>query len=393
MKVKNIVIDSVGGIDNISLQFHEQMNIICGPNGIGKTTILECIAHMFLTGHTGILKRNVKSDNSTINITVLVDNIERESEVKFAGFSPEIANQINSNLSPFSKKLLSLKITRTFQYQSLPSVTKDTKKENHNLYDETRGGIIIHDVKNWFVNRYLYSAHVDALSREQLVNFQLAKSAFSILNKNFEFSRVDASTNEILINTPSGEIYYEYLSSGFKSILSIVFGIIKEIEYRFIEPRIEAKNFDGVILIDELELHLHPDWQERISEILIKVFPLAQFITTTHSPHVIQFAEPNQVIALGFNDGKVLKRELINDEFGFQGWTIEEVLTDVMDMQDTRTTIFKKTMSDFEAAIENEDYSLAKTTFDIIDIMLHPQNPLKKLLKFQLASIYSISND
>ncbi|MEK5761019.1 AAA family ATPase, partial [Acinetobacter variabilis] len=68
-------------------------------------------------------------------------------------------------------------------------------------------------------------------------------------------------------------MFYEYLSSGFKSIISILFGIIKDIELRFKEPYCNAKDFDGIILIDEVELHLHPEWQEKASSILKKVFP------------------------------------------------------------------------------------------------------------------------
>jgi len=393
MKIKNITINAVGGIAAISLPFNDKMNIICGPNGIGKTTILESIAHLFTTGQSTILKRNVKFEASKIEATAEINDQELNTKMEFDGFSPEKINSFHSNWHPYSDKLLVLKTNRTFDYHSLQSVSKDIKKEGHIIWESSRSGLILTEVKNWFVNRYLYSAHPEALTTEQLANFELAKSAFSLLNKDFSFSKVEASSNEIMTHSPSGEIYYEYLSSGFKSILSIIFGIIKEIEYRFVEPRIEASNFDGIIIIDELELHLHPEWQEQISRILLEIFPKVQFITTTHSPHIIQFAEPNQVIALGLSEGDVVRRQLIDKEYGFQGWTIEEILTDVMDMQDTRTRTFKTIMADFESAIEKEDYQSANTINDQLDAMLHPQNILRKLIKFQLLSIKNIADD
>lgn len=73
--------------------------------------------------------------------------------------------------------------------------------------------------------------HPGALQPEQIHNFELSKRCFSILNENFSFSRVDPNENEIMINTPSGEVYYEYLSSGFKSIISIVFELLKKLNY------------------------------------------------------------------------------------------------------------------------------------------------------------------
>ncbi len=190
-----------------------------------------------------------------------------------------------------------------------------------------------------------------------------------------------------MVKTPSGEIYYEYLSSGFKSILSISFGIIKEIEYRFKSPRIKAVDFDGVITIDEIDLHLHPEWQEKIVGVLSKMFPKVQFFATTHSPHIIQVAEPNHIIALGFEDGKVIQRTLPNSIYGYQGWTIEEVLTDVMGMPDTRTELFNRLIKSFGENIDAENYNEALKIYNQLDLILHPQNQLRKLLKFQLAAI------
>lgn len=386
MKINKLVIEGVGGIENLTLSFNPQMNLICGPNGIGKTTILESIAHVFSNGQTSILKRNVRATTSRIISEIDNNGIIQNGNIQFDVFVPEKQAQING-LNQLTSGLIALKTARTFLYQSLGAVNKDTNKEIHTLWDEARNGINLTDIKNWFVNRYLYSAHPGALSAEQLKNFELAKKCFSLLNKDFTFSKVDASTNEIMVNTPSGEIYYEYLSSGFKSIISILFGIIKEIEFRFREPRINAVDFKGIILIDEIELHLHPDWQEKVVDILISAFPHAQFFASTHSPHVIQTAKPNQIIALAHVDSKVFQRELPNSEFGFQGWSIEEVLTDVMGMEDTRTLIFNQMIKEFQLQIENGDYENASTNFEKINSLLHPQNQLKKLMKFQLAAI------
>ncbi|RDV15844.1 recombinase RecF [Pontibacter diazotrophicus] len=387
MKIQQIQIVGVGGIQNLDLNFHNQMNIICGPNGIGKTTALESIAHLFSYGETSILKRNVKAENSLIKIYIQNDTGSLQNHsASFSAFTPEKRTTIQG-LHQFSNKLISLKTTRLFGYQPLQSITKDSKKEQSQLFNDAKSGISFTDVKNWFVNRYLYSAHPGALTTEQMNNFVFAKTCFSFLNKDFAFSRVDASSNEIMVNTPSGEIYYEYLSSGFKSILSILFGIIKEIEYRFTEPKLQAKDFNGIILIDELELHLHPEWQGKIISILKKAFPLAQFITTTHSPHVIQAADPNEIIALGFKDNHVIQRELPQTEYGFKGWTVEEVLSDVMGMGNTRTEEFNNLIVRFENSIDSNDYLNARLSFDELNLMLHPHNHLRKLLSFQLAGI------
>lgn len=387
MYVKSINIENIAGITKLDLTFNTQMNIVCGENGIGKTTILECVAHTFSASSTNILKRNVLSKYGKFESIINIDNQNINKIISINDFVPISNTQINGEYQK-SKYLMSLKVTRTFNYMDLQAVSKDIGKPEHILYEEAKQGVNVHEIKNWFVNRFLYSAHAGSLTDEQLENLELAKSCFRIIDEKFSFNRVMASDNEIMVNTPNGEIYYEYLSSGFKSIISILFGIIKDIEFRFKEPTIKAKDFDGIILIDELELHLHPIWQAKISNILKEVFPKVQFIVTTHSPHIIQNANLDEIIALKRDEnGVVVKKEIPNNEFGFQGWTVEEVLVDIMGMEDTRTDIYKNSIKKFQNAITVENYFLAKEEFDKLDKLLHPDNYLRKLLSFDLASI------
>jgi len=386
MKIKSIDIEGIGGIKNLHIDFDDHMNFICGPNGVGKTTILECVAHSFSFSSTNILKRNVSSERGIFKANIEIDGECKRSSVQIADFHPDKESNING-LRQYSEKLLSLKVTRTFQYQPLQAVSKDVDKNANTSFQEAKLGVKINEVKNWFVNRYLYSAHEGALTGEQLHNLEVAKKAFSLLSEGFRFKKVLASSNEIMIDSPTGEIYYEYLSSGFKSCLSIIIGIIKDIELRFKDPCIKADDFDGVILIDELELHLHPEWQAKIAGILVEVFPKIQFITSTHSPHILQNAKPNEIIALAENDEGVYRRQLNGGSYGFQGWTVEEVLTDVMGMEDTRTDTYKEKLSEFESAITAENYSAAEAAYKELDKLLHSDNYLRKLLKLELVSI------
>jgi len=390
MNINKIRITGVAGIDDIQLSFNKGMNIICGPNGVGKTTILESIAHTFVRNYgSNVIKRNANCERGIIKSEIDTGSNIVNQTIEFSTYIPNKNTSLSITNSTLEiKQLISIKASRSFGYNELQSISKDVSKDSHTSIGEIINGIRYVDIKNWFVNRYLYSKHEGALSKEQIENFELAKTCLSILNPNISFSRVSASDNEILINTPNGEIFYEYLSSGFKSVFAVIFGIIKEIEYRFQENKVLAKDFNGIILIDELELHLHPEWQERIIGILTEVFPQAQFFVSTHSPHIIQTAEPNQIIALGFDDSnKVYQRELPSTKYGFQGWSIEEVLSDVMGMKDLRTDIFTKLIEEFGKNIDQEDSKKAEEIYQQIDDMLHPQNELRKLLKFQLIGI------
>jgi len=142
-----------------------------------------------------------------------------------------------------------------------------------------------------------------------------------------------------------------------------------------------------IILIDELELHLPPEWQAKIAKILVQVFPQTQFITTTHSPHILQGANPDEIIALASEDSKIYRRTLDGGEYGYQGWTVEEILVDVMGMSSTRTEGYYQELNRFEIAIDNDDSAAAEAAYVELDNLLHPNNHMRKLLKLELASV------
>lgn len=387
MKIKEIEIKNIGCIHHLHLEFNENMNILCGPNGIGKTTIIESVASMFINGQPSI-KRNVASDIGSLYAKVEVDGQMKEKTVEVKKFNPvDLENAVS--FSDLASKIISIKVNRNFGYTKLTAIPSDQSRNKSKLWDEAISGVTFDGVKGWFVNRYLYSAHEGTLSEEQISNYHLAEKCFSIINNQYSFSKVMGATNDIMVNTPQGEIYFEYLSSGFKSIIYLLFSAIKEIEFRFKEHNLKAENFDGIILIDEIEIHLHPEWQEKITNILRTTFPSAQFILTTHSPHVIQTAEPNQVMALQLDEHNnvLLRKELQTSKYGFKGWTIEEILYDVMGMHTMRSEMYHELIKNFGKAIDDENEEEAKSIYAELNQLLHPHNPQRKLLCFQLAQI------
>ena len=387
MKIKEIELKNIGCIRHLHLDFNENMNILCGPNGVGKTTIIESVASMFIYGHPTV-KRNVAGDIGSLHAKIEVDGHIKDKTIEIKKFNPLESENANS-FSDLTSKIISIKISRNFGYSKLAAIPSDQSREQPTLWNETISGVTFDGVKGWFVNRYLYSAREGTLSEEQISNYHLAERCFSIINSQYRFSRVMGATNDIMVNTPHGEIYFEYLSSGFKSIIYLLFSTIKEIEFRFKEQNLKAEDFDGIILIDEIEIHLHPEWQERIIHILKKTFPCAQFILTTHSPHVIQTAEPNQVMALQLdeNNNVSLRTDLQTSKYGFKGWTVEEILYDVMGMHTMRSEMYHNLIEKFGKAIDDENEEEAKSIYAELEQLLHPRNSQRKLLSFQLAKI------
>lgn len=393
MKIRSIKIKDIGGVREAEIDFHPRMNVICGPNGIGKTTILDSVAHSFSNYGSNTIKRNALSERGIISIDLDDRSNSKNNNIEVTTFKPSDRTYANG-LKDFAHKVINIKTQRLFSYTSLESITRDQVKSEQLISTNLELGVDIGDMKNWLANRVLFSNTPNAFSISILSNLELSKRCFSLLDKDYSFRLVDATTFDIMVDTPSGPIWYEYLSSGFKSCLSMMFAIIKEIESRMPKEHCLASEFDGVVLIDELEIHLHPEWQTKIASVLTQTFPATQFIITTHSPHIVQNAEPDQIIALGKDEhGVTIVRTLPHNKYGYAGWTLDEVLKDVMGMEDTRSARLRELMAVFDKAIEEEKPEEAKAAYDELDKALHPENIARKLLKFDLLSVTAGAED
>ena len=108
----------------------------------------------------------------------------------------------------------------------------------------------------------------------------------------------------------------------------------------------------------------------------------------------MQSAKGNQIIALAAdNEGITYVRELPNIQYGYQGWTLDEVLQDVMGMRSTYSDYLDKRLDTFYKAIDEEDLNQAKVDFKILNQILHPNNPLRKMINIDFKSIGGDIND
>ncbi len=150
----------------------------------------------------------------------------------------------------------------------------------------------------------------------------------------------DTNENQIIIKIDGeGSIPFNNLSDGYRNMVAMV----ADIAYRaaLLNPHLEAdaaEQTKGIILIDEIDLHLHPKWQRKVVRDLQSAFPKMQFIATTHSPFIIQSLEPGEVIDL---NRPATKEEVENAQAGvaapgsantYSNRSIEDILEDIMGM-------------------------------------------------------------
>lgn len=131
---------------------------------------------------------------------------------------------------------------------------------------------------------------------------------------------VDSHPPRLLIQKGDELLDIRQLSDGERSLIAMISDLGRRLSLA--NPELENPLYGaGVVLIDEIELHLHPKWQIEVTEKLRTIFPNIQFIVTTHSPFILQSARQGEVISL---DG-----DLAVDPFGK---SLEEVAKYVMDV-------------------------------------------------------------
>ncbi|MCS1382598.1 AAA family ATPase, partial [Lysinibacillus sphaericus] len=243
------------------------------------------------------------------------------------------------------------------------------------------------NIQTWFYKNYFSDKYI---SEKRYSNFYIAKTCFKKLDPNIHFSKIEKRNNtskaDIYLETPSGEIPLNYLSSGYKSCLNILLGIIRRTEVT--NAYNSVHDYNGVILIDELDLHLHPEWQVKLIHILRWLVPNAQVIAATHSPHIIQAAQENEVIPLKLENGEItINKNIYSSEYGFQGWSVEEVLKDVMGLKDTYSNLYNQLLAQFYSALDELNVEKAQNSYKKLVKMLHPDNHLTTILKLQMGAL------
>lgn len=394
--LEKIKLTNIGPYSDLLVNFKADhgINIICGNNGVGKTTLLESIICVFSLGKvTGIRKKQGSTQKGLVE--VFIKGLRnREFKAEIDSFEPEEKTSNYNNFHSLSRSVIYIKANRDFNYIRQDAIKRDPASSDNEIASRIFSGLNADQIKGWFTNRYLMKPHAntDSWTPDMLVNLEDAEKYISLLDPEVQLDRVDVKTFDIIVRTPTGVIPFEYLSSGFKSAYVLLLGIIKEIEFRSLG--VSARNFSGLIIIDELDLHLHPSWQREIGGALKRAFPKAQIIASTHSPHIVQAAEPSEVIALVRDkEGVVRARPIPSSEYGYAGWTLEEVLQDVMGVEDTKTPLYRQAMLNFDEAIDAENAVNVKSSLEVLLKMLHPESSLRKILQIQAAPYMISDND
>lgn len=276
-------------IDTIPV--NAQWIFITGKNGSGKSSILKAIT----AGIVGdVVQEHIRpstEQNAIISIELLQDNTNQIQTLKSEDRRWELYK--DKELEVRDIPLLAYGVSR-LNIQTEGSEDRRYKDDHvFSLFKSDEGNLS--NVEEWLKDemlKILKANDKDRIKIEQRYN--MVKDTLSQLMPSV--SQVDYNDKEAHIEyTENGEVVkMERLASGNKSILAMVGDILIRL-LRFYPNVDDTTNFKGIIIIDELDLHLHPSWQREMPWLLSHLFPKVQFICSTHSIIPFMGAPKNSV--------------------------------------------------------------------------------------------------
>ncbi len=187
--------------------------------------------------------------------------------------------------------------------------------------------------------------------------FGRAIKALNSVLPNATFKEV-TKEGEVMMEDSGSLVSINRLSDGYKSTLSWVLDLTRRLCDAFPPdkfPDLESPlHAPGVVLVDEIDLHLHPRWQRKVVEMIRSTFPNIQFIVTTHSPFVAQdMTKDDKLIVLKRGEDGAVNAE---HGMGFvKRWRADQILTSwLFDLETTRDGDAPEEETEYQALLEAE---------------------------------------
>ena len=192
-----------------------------------------------------------------------------------------------------------------------------------------------------------YLDYSEKSNKENILTVVEAKELLQrLLNSDIQ---IDISADKVIFTEKGSEVSFDQLSAGYKGVITIICDLIARLSEK---QQVEyIADFQGVVLIDEVELHLHPKWKYNFMKKLRDTFPLIQFIVTTHSPTVILGASKEAVFYKIYKEEGEVK---ISNQIANKGYTNNSLVSSPLFDMDTITS------REYDGQVSSDDYIYEK---------------------------------
>ena len=400
MKIKSLTIQNFKGIENLNIELDGKTTVIFGINGVGKSTILRAIDLLYaniISGITGSRKKNIDIDDICYGKTK--SNIkacfcfEDNSESPYGRSVDRVNGNKNriSELKSIVEKFENYYIAKGYDdgdgnwiedidNKNMPvfvnygvnrivlDVPVRAPKEEFTKLDAfdkaTESTIDFRNLFKWFRNQEDIENQEKVRINSNYVDRNLAavKQAMLSMLDGFEDIHIDRRPLSMKVRKDGKYLKINQLSDGEKCTIAL-FGDLARRMALANPQRDNPLEGSGVVLIDELDLHMHTSWQRKVLGVLKETFPNIQFIITTHSPQILdESGESYNLLCMQRSKNKVTLKMIES----FWGWDTNVILEEVLETASVNSE-FKNMIDKMYDYIENKKFDEAEELADILD--------------------------
>jgi predicted ATP-binding protein involved in virulence len=294
---------------------------------------------------------NAAQNKSSINMQYTIDGIELKFSNIYDTYSNAIKLDDGINNSASFESLLEknqglLPIVLYYSTNRLITITNPKIKYSTTpFYDLIASEFFDYtSILAWFQEKDNQEARIGRNTKNtdfRLPELEVLRKALSLmLQGEYSEPNFDDNTGEMTVKQKETgiDVPVSKLSQGFLSSLLLVFDMARRMflanGHRDFKDNTNYLHTPSIVLIDEIELHLHPSWQQKIIATLRKIFPKTQFILTTHSPQVLTTIQSQHILVL---DGKIAKRPE-TPTYARQAQEVLEYIFDVSPRPETKVS-------------------------------------------------------
>lgn len=323
MFLKKIQLKNFKCLSNIELSFEKNKStnrkwtLILGENGTGKSNLLKAIALVTagsnalgeLIGNTDSWIRKNEESCSIIAVLETKKGEERTISLKI-NQGDKLSNIISNNKDALHLIDDALENAKRNYFVVAYGASRSLNNDSFRQSEKSRYGGRSVNVRNLFDNSFslnpLTSWVIELDYRSGEEGIKIVKDALTDFLPGTTFHGINKVNKQVLFKTVDGIVPLEQLSDGYQNMAAWIGDLLFRVTetFRDYKKPLEAR---GLLLIDEVDLHLHPKWQRRLIDFISVKLPNFQVVATTHSPLTAQQADEGELFALKRNLNNVVE--------------------------------------------------------------------------------------
>lgn len=442
MKIRKLQLKNIGVFDDETIEFQPcptkdkaEIHIFTGQNGSGKTTILQSLASVFDDTKVDLSAENIASKLHHygyigMDVDYQLSNNFRKRYRPPGEFEVTFANGDRTKLQSKSNQIDYITSPVIYSYSGFASGRKNISSEKFIFAVFAFSGYrkieyerveALYEPKDFnplsqSLNFFKDYSKSNQLTINQLIANNISKSAiekerneekskkftnvlksieqaiYEITGWKVEFD-IETEPTNLITKVNGEELDFDVLPDGLRSLISWIADLLGRVDLLKWQDDLPIFEKNLILLLDEIEVHLHPAWQRKVLPVVQKLFKNSQIFVSTHSPFVVNSVDDAWVYKLELENGKAKVGEPIRTE---NSNSITQVLREIFDVYglfgkevqdkiDELEKLRNKILSNGSNEKDEKDFlRIAKKLYD------EPSDQVKNIVKGELQQLSEI---